>query len=183
MKYFRLSDDVTIPDRWHLGIVSNAAGAEPRLLAGTATENQETLFAPVTHGGHTLDFSLTSFAVPVASLLLAREMKAIAGTDLQCLPVRVPGTSGMMVLNATRSVQCLDESRSEFIKWTDQDHRSDLAGQYRQVTKLSIHQELIPHDAHFFRIKGWSIAIVVSEAVKLAMISAGCRGAVFTELC
>ena len=42
----------------------------------------------------------------------------------------------MVVLNSLRVLRCIDEERSEFVKWTKQDHRADLAGQYRQITKL-----------------------------------------------
>jgi hypothetical protein len=107
---------------------------------------------------------------------------AVAGNDVECLPVEIGGQSEMMVLNATRVVRCLDESRSEYIKWTKEDHRADLAGQYRQVSRLVLDPLAIPEDAKFFRIEGWLVALVVSEAVKEAMERAGCRGATFTEV-
>jgi hypothetical protein len=88
----------------------------------------------------------------------------------------------MVVLNSLRVVRCLDEGRSEFIKWTEDDHRADLAGQYRQVTKLVLERSAIPVDAHFFRIDGWLVALVVSEVVKDAMERVGCFGAKFIEV-
>lgn len=76
----------------------------------------------------------------------------------------------------------LDEARSEFIKWTEHDHRADLAGEFRQVTKLVLARDTIPDDAHFFRIAGWEVALIVSEEVKSAMERVGCFGAEFIEL-
>ncbi len=86
------------------------------------------------------------------------------------------------MLNAVRVIRCLDEKRSEFIKWTEHDHRADLAGKYRQVTKLVLIPGAIPPDAHIFRVDGWEVALIVSEVVKVAMESVGCFGAKFTEL-
>lgn len=40
----------------------------------------------------------------------------------------------------------------------------------------------VPSDAHFFRVEGWVVALIVSEAVKEAMERVGCMGAKFMEL-
>lgn len=182
MKYFEVHDDVYIPERWHLGDVVSGDGAEPHLWSGIPYPQQMALRSLITHDGKPLDFCLTSFAVPIGTQRVAEAIEKVAGADLQSIPVDILGADGMMVLNATRVVSCLDESRSEFIKWTARDHRSDLAGQYRQVTKLVINPEVIPPAAHFFRIEGWLISLVVSEAVKTAMTQSGCLGAKFVQL-
>jgi hypothetical protein len=182
MKYFQLRDDMGIPNRWYLGEIVSEDGTEPRLRAGIPFSEGGMLRSSVHHGERVLDFCLTSFAVPVARRHIADAIGAVAGSDLQSIPLSIPGTAGMMVLNATRVVRCLDESRSEFIKWTIQDHRSDLAGQYRQVTKLVVEPKSIPDNAHFFRIEGWLIALVLSEAVKSALTEAGCLGGQFVEV-
>lgn len=180
---FDLFDDVTIPSRWHLGAASLADGTERRLRAGIRLEATETVRVPVTHPGRRLDFSLTSFAVPVVTPRLANAISAVVDErDLQCVPVCVDDKFSMVALNAVRVVRCLCETESEFIKWTAQDHRADLAGQYRQVTKLVLDREAIPTDARFFRVQGWTVALVISAAVKDAMESAGCLGARFTRL-
>jgi ACT domain-containing protein len=88
----------------------------------------------------------------------------------------------MVVLNVLRVVHCVDEARSEFLKWTMNDHRSDLAGQYRQISKLVLDAGALPSDAHFFRIESWLVGLVVSSDLKDAMESVGCVGAKFKEL-
>lgn len=180
-RFYQLRDQV-FTGRWHLGEVTRADGTEPRLRAGSHFNGEGTLFASVTHPGMVLEFCLTSFAVPVASGVLARVVSSAAGPDVQCIPVTIDGNPGMYVLNVVRVVRCLDESRSEFLKWTDRDHRADLAGQYRQVTKLAIDPDAIPSDAHFFRISGWEVAIILSQDVKEAMERVGCVGAEFRDL-
>lgn len=182
VRYYELFDDMTIPKRWHLGEVTLADGREPPLWDGLRFADEGELTASVTHPGRVLEFSLTTYAVPVATTQLAKAVSSIADADVQCLPVMIAGQAGMMVLNALRVIRCLDETRSEFIKWTKDDHRADLAGQYRQVSKLVLDPETISADNHFFRIEGWDIARIVSETVKNAMDRVGCLGAKFIEL-
>lgn len=180
--YFELHDDLAVSGRWHLGEIVSPNGSEPALRSGVPVAVDAPLSVAVTHDGVALDFSLTSFAVPIATTALADAICAVAGPDVQRLPVRVAGGHAMEVLNATRVLRCLDETRSTFTKWTDHDHRADLAGQYRQVTTLVVDAEQIPPDAHFFRVSGWPIALVVSLRVKAAMETAGCLGARFTSV-
>lgn len=180
--YFRLEDDITIPKRWHLGVASLNDGTEPRLRVGLRLETNETLSVPVTHPGRVLDFTLTSFAVPVMTKTLALSVNLTANEDVQLLPVTIAGHSGMFVFNVLRVVRCVDEAHSEFIKWTEHDHRADLAGQYRQITKLVLNRNAIPSNAEVFRIEGSFVELMVSEAVKEAMERTGCLGAAFTEI-
>lgn len=181
-RYFQLRDDVTIRGRWHLSDVVLATGAEPLLDAGKLVRDPGPLNGTVSHPGRVLEFTLTSFNVPIATSSLADAVRGIAGSDVQCLPVDIAGQPGMTVLNALRVIRCVDETRSEFIKWTKEDHRADLAGQYRQVTKFTLALDAVPSDAHFFRVEGWLVALVVSDAVRQAMERVGCVGAKFIEL-
>lgn len=181
-KFYRLVDDITIPKRWHLGSATLLDGREPRFRVGLRFDSAEVVNIPVTHAGRALEFSLTSFAVPVTTKKLAEVVSVLAGGDVQLVPVCIAAHTGMVVLNALRVVRCLDESRSEFVKWTRQGHRPDLAGQYRQVTRLVLDASVIPADARVFRIEGSLVELVVSERVKEAMESAGCLGAKFIEL-
>ncbi len=182
MRYFKLFDDMTVANRWHLGLATGDDGSEPQLWDGLRLHPVPHLVVPVTHAGRVLDFSLTSFAVPVATSEIAAEVARIAGPDLQIVPIEIHGHPEMVALNAVRLIKCLDEASSEFMKWTKEDHRADLAGSYRQVTKLVLDADAVPPDAHFFRIKGWEIALIVSETVKHAMERVGCLGAEFIDV-
>jgi hypothetical protein len=200
-RFFDLMDDVTVPRRWHIGEVLRSDGSEPLLRSGVVFESEHgdqrlrspaaaardsrtrpLLTAELTHPGRPLDFCLTSFAVPVARQTLAEVVAGVVGADVQDIPIRVDNQLGFSVLNALRVVRCLDEDRSEFIKWTERDHRSDLAGKYRMVTQLRLDPRRIPEDAHFFRLKDWEVALIVSEQVKVAMERVGCLGAKFEEV-
>jgi hypothetical protein len=179
--FFSLVDDVHIADRWHLGEVLN--GGNPlELWNGNPIKGEVRLKAIVDRPGRPLDFSLTSFAAPVVKGDLARAIASVSGTDLQRLPVLIDGHDEYEVLNSVRVVACLNENESEFTKWTEKDHRPEFAGQYRMVTKLKLDRKRIPPDAHFFRIEGWRIALIVSQAVRRAMETSGCLGAIFQDV-
>ena len=180
-KYYELFDELAIPDRWHLGELLSVDDREPHLTAGVRYGGGP-LRAVVSSGSVELDFCLTSFAVPVARSSVAAAIERLAGEDVERIALRIPGRTGFEALNVLRVVECLDERRSDFIKWTAHDHRADLAGQYRQVTNLRVSVESIPESAHIFRIGGWKIAIVVSEALKSEIERAGSHGATFTDV-
>lgn len=120
--------------------------------------------------------------MPVVRGVLASAIEVVADGDVQRLPLFIPGHDGLEVVNVLRVIKCLDERRSEFTKWTVNDHRSDLAGQYRQVTRLKVHGGSVASDAHVFRIEGWLVGLVVSEAVKESMERTGCLGATFVDV-
>lgn len=182
MRYFRLTDDLSIPGRWHLGEVTYADGSEPMLREGLRLEYSAPLEVELQEPGRILDFSLTSFAVPVARTALANAIAGLAGADVQCIPLHIVGAPGMLALNALRLIRCVDESRSKFVKWTAADHRSDLAGQYRSISRLVLDAQRVPRDAHLFRITDDYVTLVGSEELKNVMESVGCVGARFQEL-
>jgi len=182
MRYYELVDDMTIPGRWHLGRVILPDGREPPFMEGRRFVDEGDLVSRITHPGRVLEFCRTTFAVPVATTALANVISEIAGDDVQCIPVTIASQKGMKVINALRVIRCVDERRSEFVKWTKDDHRADLAGEYRQITRLVLERGAIPTDAHMFRVAGWDVALIVSETLKNAMERVGCLGAKFVEL-
>lgn len=179
---FELYDDVGIVGRWHLGALTLADGAEPHLTAGSYVSGVSRLFAELDHPGRTPDFCLTTFGVPVAKQPLGLAIAEEVGADCQMIPVVVAGAPKMIALNATRAVDCLDESRSIFSRWTESDERPDKIGDYRGVTKLALDAERIPADAQFFRVDGWRVALIVSARVKQVMEAVGCVGARFERV-
>ncbi len=184
MHYYRLFDDMSMRQRhrWHVGEIFLPDGTEPWLSGGIRLDNLEPLRAEVHHVGHILTFCHTSFNVPIATHALADAIRKIAEDDVQCIPVTISDQRGMMVLNALRVIQCVHELESKFVKWTEHNHRPDKTGDYRYFDKLVLARQAIPQDAHFFRLKGYLIHLVVSETVKNAMERVGCYGAEFTEL-
>jgi hypothetical protein len=181
VSYFHLTDDVHVAERWHLGEFVLPDGTELWLKTGQRIATIEPS-CEVHRLGRELDFCLTSFGEPVARSALAAAMASVAGDDLQRLPLAIRAHPGFEALNATRLVDCLDEQRSSFTKWTAEDHRPELAGQYRMVPELHLDPARVPDGAHFFRVWGWRVALIVSAQVRAAMERHGCVGARFEEV-
>jgi len=180
MRFYRLVGDVHIPSQWQLDDVKMSDGAEVNLLTGTRLSLAGTLHADVLGKGRELAFSEAGIGAPVATRALASAMAEVAGSDLEILPLRLGGRDGYSALNATRSIRCLDEQRSGFMKFTDDDEIApDKIGRYRAVGPMFVDPGSIPGGAHFFRMWGWSIALIVSERIKEAMERVGCLGAEF----
>jgi hypothetical protein len=89
---------------------------------------------------------------------------------------------GYEILNAVCSEACLDESGSEVMKWKPEDGRPDKIGEYRMVTNLTIHPNHT-NSRHIFRIRGWEIALIVSEDLKKAIEYLPNLGIVFETVC
>ncbi|RZO66207.1 MAG: hypothetical protein EVA89_00680 [Sandaracinaceae bacterium] len=180
-KYFRLVDDMTLAGRWEVGDVLLPDGDQP-ILGSLGPISPGPVEAVVHQPGHALEYSMTSLGWPLATAELAEAVKRVASSDVQCLPVKVARQPDMVILHSLRLVSCVDEERSTFTKWKVTDHRSDLAGWYRSITKLVLDRAAVPEDAHFFRIDRWPIGLIVSDSVKNAMEAVGCRGAVFRDV-
>jgi hypothetical protein len=157
-------DDMHLNGRWHLGRVFNDEGCDDSdFTMGRPAQIRSRPIVGLSVPGVPLDFSLTGIAVPVVSARFAKAVKPVVGDDVEFIPTQVGDRHGYEIMNVLRLIECIDESRSEFIKWTEKDHRADLAGEYRSVPKLKIVSENIPPDANIFRIKYWDVVIVVSD--------------------
>lgn len=180
--YYRLIDAMDTHERWHIGRVYGPGETIPWLTGGVRLDPERSLHTPIKYFGPVPDFSETSFGVPIAVDALARAIQSVAGADVQCLPVDIEQHAGFMALNAVRVVRCVDEDRSDFTRWTTEDARPDLAGQYHHISPLVVDPRRIPEDAHFFRVEAWLVGLIVSDAVKAAMERAGCAGAKFIDV-
>lgn len=173
--YYRLTDDVHIANRWHLDEVVDERGDPPDLLGGARFEGAS-LSTKLHAGSEPLDFSLTSFAVPVLREKLARAMLAVAPKSIQLVPLTIPGHAGIEILNVLDVLDCLHQGQSylEGVK--------DVPGhrQFIGVNVIHLDRDKLPAEAHIFRLKGWETAIYLSEKMKGAMDAAGCVGAKFS---
>ena len=180
--FYRLQDDVHVPGRWHLGDIRLHDGEEVFLNLGQRVELATPPFVAVSVRGRALEFSFTSFAVPVTSAGLGKAMSAAAPGCIQPVPLRIDGYGAFDALNVIRAVDCLDERHSEFVKWTHDDERPDLEGEYRSVSRLCLDAALIPEDAHVFHIARYGVTVLVSQLMKSTMESVGCLGARFVPV-
>lgn len=182
---YRLIFDSRLTDQWFIDTPVNHAGdiwAFWRLLGGSPLEDAD--LQPwqtrVRQAGRRLAFSFAGFDVPVVTEKVAQVLMRRFGSQVQFPQLRIVGEDlDHRILVATRSVRCVDESSSEFIKWGPADGRPDKCGEYRMFTCLRLDPALVPADTSIFRVWGWEQALIVREEVAEALRSCIQTGLVY----
>lgn len=179
-RFYRLLSDMKLPDRWFLRGPVGPGGTEidPRdFTECRPLDVAGPLRIPLRRKGVELGFTLADFGMPVVWRSVVDALAELDPGAFQRFPVTVEGSGGEFdIVNVLAKVLCLDESRSEVSYFTEADGRPDLVGQYNMVLNLHVDPEVIG-DHHLFRIDGWEVAIIVSEAAKRILERA--KGAVF----
>jgi hypothetical protein len=185
-RYFELTDDVYIPGRWELGNPVNGKGEEVypwQFIEGMPLEIVETLVFPVRRAGSSLEFQHAGFTLPLVKPRLKELLERLGvGEEAQFFPARVESSEEpWFVLNATRLVDCIDESRClRTVRWKLEDERPDRVGEYRVVEGLRVDPGRVG-GARIFRPWGWRV-LIVSEELQRAMEQEGMTGTRFTEV-
>jgi Immunity protein family (Imm11) len=183
IRVFRVrADHARFPDKWFLDEPLSAKGDEidaREFTEGALYQGIPPARVPIGNPGQEVAFNLAAFDMPVVSTRVAEAVSRIAADDVQFFPVEIPGArEEYQILNAVHSLDCLDETRSEFTRWQEGDHRSDLIGQYRMISTIRI-DPARTRNHQLFRIKNWPMALLVSEKVVNALGDTPDLGVVF----
>lgn len=168
--FYRILADPHACLRWYLAAPLDAWGREvdPRLFTqGERVSVQGPLEVPLRRQGEVVSFNFGDFDMVVTPVSLNARLESLAGNDVQRIPVKIPNrvADDFEILNVCRAVSCVDESHSDFVKWSEADGRPEKVGAYRMITKLCLRSDAAAgHD--IFRVAEWPIALIVSERVK-----------------
>ncbi len=183
--YYRMQADSDFPVRWFPGEPLDRFGREidaRDFTNGVPYIGAEPRHIPLDVSGPAPKFTLAAFDMPVVACELAQAMEKLAPAAIERFPVTIgDGIDGFEVINVVGIVDCVDESRTEVMKWTDRDGRPDKVGKYRMLTNLSI-DPTRARDKHIFRIDDWEIALIVSEEMKSVMQQFEQLGIVFSSV-
>lgn len=184
-RYFEVCpDDRSYPEQWFLDCPRTAEGYEidaRDFVSGCPYLGPVPALVPISKSGPRLAYNFAAFHMPVVTDEVARIISRVAADDVECFPVRIPGcTQQHFVLNATVSLDCLDEERSEFTRWVEADNRPDRLGQYHMISTIRIDWRRT-RNHQIFRIKDWPIALLVSATLKNALMSVANLGVVFNN--
>lgn len=164
-KYYDFREDLYIKGRWFIdGPIDDNERDERDFRHGHRVELRGPLTAPIHTAGIPLDFTLTLGHIPILSKRLADAVHPLVANHAQLFPVQIEGYSGFEVLNPTMLIHCVDEASSEIIRFTEDDGRPDKIGQYLMIRDLKLDANRIPDDLHVFRIMGWELPLIVSQA-------------------
>jgi hypothetical protein len=111
------------------------------------------------------EFTFAAFDMPVVSERVGKVLEAHCPHEIQRIPVRIDTLSGYEILNITVTISCINENLSVVTKWKCEDGRPEKVGEYRMISELMIDPSFV-REVEIFRIKGWEIALIVSEKVK-----------------
>ncbi|RKG89644.1 hypothetical protein D7W82_06425 [Corallococcus sp. CA049B] len=185
-RFFELADDVYWPGRWHLDDPMDAGLQELEdardFNRGHRVRIEGRIRIAVEHPGQALDFTQTASMVPVVRQRVAAIFANLAPNDVQLIHANVEEEEDpFRILVATRLIRCIDEPRSKVQFWTAEDGLPEKVGKYYAVDDLHI-DPLRVGEAKVFRLEGWSIALIVSEDIKLALERVRATGVHFTPV-
>jgi hypothetical protein len=184
-RYFELVDKMDIQGRWVLGKPMDSQGGriDPwQFSRGRIVEAPSDLRLRLRQPGSPLDYSEASFAIPVVSRRLRELLERLGVEDVQFFPASVEShEEPYFVLNVTRLVDCIDESRClRTESWKPEDGRPEKVGEYRVVEGLRLDSSRVG-GARIFRTRGWPV-LIVSEDLKHAMEQERLAGPRFVEV-
>lgn len=169
---FRVVSDLSVDGRWFLEEPRDERGKtiDPRQFSnGTKVDVDGSLCVQIRTNGQPVGLTFADFDMLVAdrstSLLLARHSNA----EIQLIPVRIDSAPGeYSIVNVLTKYDCIDESRSQFMRWAERDGIPGKAGQYRSFAKLSLDAKRIGPSS-LFRITNWEQVLVVTRRLKLLL--------------
>jgi hypothetical protein len=184
-RFFKLSDDRYVPQRWHLDTPLDGRGRKVfdwDFKRGTPVHVEGRLKIPIEIAGVPLDYTWAGLSIPVVHAKVASMLAKREAGDVQLLPADIEGCpEPYFVLVATRLIRCIDEQASRVLLWTEKDGEPDRVGQYRDVRDMRIDKTKVGN-AQVFRPEGWEVVLVVSGEIKDAMEALGATGTRFQEV-
>ena len=168
-RYYELEADPEAGSRWFLDCPLDLSGREvdPDLFTvGRKYESMEVLRIPLQYEGDRVHFNFAAFDMVVIPKWLALAILPLVGEEVQCIPAVVEASDEeYVILNILETRSCINEERSEFMKWTTDDDRPDKMGHYKMVTELKIDPSKVS-GTKMFRIIGWDIVIIAHQTIK-----------------
>ncbi len=183
-KFFKLVEDIYIPNRWYPGKildVDNWAFSLPRPVA----HNQAPFELTISQDGDQTDYSQAgSCAVHIGNDRVVEILSKYKKVEFFPLLIKKPRYKGNYhAIKVHEYLDCLDESQSEFQVFTENDPiRPDLAGQYHSIITMRIDVRKISDDTHIFRLSKDRITLIVSENIKIALEKEDITGCWFIEV-
>ncbi len=180
MSYYELTDDINFPNRWYLGDVAFADNWELSQHLNPEREYEIEVY----RDGSEMDYTCNeAFGVSVVSKKFKEALSGIAYITFAKANIIGKGPSSeFFIMAVPRELECVNEEESEFQKFEVNDPvRPDKAGEYRGFFKMAVNPAKCA-GFNIFRVKGFSIAVVVSAEVKQKLESAGVSGAQFKRV-
>lgn len=164
--YSRVLVDSAVGDLWFLGEPVTHSGEVIDARRFTACQRfgpvDEPLRLPIQHLGRRAQLTFAAFDMPVVDRALGASIFEAVGDDVELVSAIAEDGSELSIVNVLPCLECIDESKTVGEKWAERDGRPDKTGSYRTIVQLFIDRSRVDHEV--FRVAGWKIALVVSDA-------------------
>lgn len=185
-RYFRIQADRNAYERWFLRSPINTHGEEldPRTFTRSSIcPALGPLILPLRRDGRPVDFNFGDFDMPVVKTDIIEKLEDVLNLQLQRIPVHIPESVDKFdILNVLDQVDCIDAVKSVYTRWEASDGRPERLGEYRMIIDLKIDPKFA-HGRHIFRLKGWAMALIVSEQMKQALEALRVSGIEYDPVC
>jgi hypothetical protein len=165
--YFKITPDFTFDDQC---LLSEPLGNDGRELHPTHITQprpispQAASHADIISPGALLGLNLTAGCFPIVRKDISEQVSKFCGGELQRLKINISGDENFELWNVLKCVDCIDEERSDFSRWTADDGILEKIGDYRfNVLKIK-HAAAQAH--HLFRVLHCESVLVCSSAIK-----------------
>ncbi len=173
MRFFEVQSELTLfHDQWFLRRPRSKTGEllyPDEFIMGLPYAGPTPVTLEIGQNGKEVQFHLAAFGMPVVSRKIANVIREIAPGDAEFFPVEIVGAeSDYEIMNVTSLLDCLDETRSEFSTWQEEDGRPDLVGQYKMISSARIDATRAAGH-HIFRLSKFHVTLFVSDQIRLEL--------------
>jgi hypothetical protein len=183
-RYYRVTDDVYCPNRWHLWEPRDGNGAELwgwEFMGAKPVSIRTPITVSVMKPGVALDFTEV-LAIPIVTPKLADVVAEVVGPSaVERFEAEVEGnTARFEVINVLTALSCADEKRSEIL-YSTADDEPNMAGRYKMVSKLVLDGTQVG-EADLFRLEEYKVMLLCSDVLKGRLEKGGFKGVRFQEI-
>lgn len=180
MNYYLINDDINFSKRWYLGEIALSDNWQIQKYIDTERVYEIELY----QDGSVMDYTCNeAYGVSIVSGKLKNLMSDFTGvTFAKANIIGKELDDKFYIMAIPNELECINEELSEFSKFEENNPiRPDKAGEYSSFLKMVVDPEKCSN-CDIFRVKGYSIAIVVSSNVKRRIEDAGILGVDFKKV-
>ena len=180
--FYRIGDDLTIPDRWMVGKLNL-----PDHYAWDDIESKSLIHsvnwtAEIVIPGKPLDVTLIDFELIMAT---KKFISLLPPSEIEYKEIKIKNhrSSELYYLMAIKNaVECIDKKKSKYELWEENNEiRPDLAGEYKWVTELKVDPKKIT-PLSICRVKGYEGVRIISNNIRNKFLALKLRGINFIEV-
>jgi len=167
MNYYRLLEDMYVPQKWYLGDIN--VDDNWIFTNGSSIYKEDVdlkLKVEIYQKGNPLDFTCTDpYCVPIISKDFAECLFSYS-QGIEILPVSVEGLENEYFILVVKSMlDCIDEGKTKGQKYTLEDGiRPDKVGEYMSIHHLRI--DASKATSPIFRLQNFGLDIIINADVK-----------------